>query len=184
MAARKTGNTKVTTGKVRLSWPHLFEAYSFEDEDPKYSTMLLIPKSDTKTYQALRDAEDAAKQRGKESVWGGKIPNDLNSIIKDGDEVADDYPERAGHWYMAVRSKNRPGVVDRDVQPITDQSEIYSGVYARVSISAFPYKFGGTRGVSFGLNNVQKIADGESLGGATRAEEDFDALDEEDEDLL
>lgn len=175
--------TKVTTGKVRLSWPHLFEAYSFEGEDPKYSVMLLIPKSDTKTLENLRKAEEAAKQRGKETVWSGKIPANVTSIVKDGDEVADDYPERADHWYMAVRSKNRPGVVDRNLQQVTEPSEIYSGVYARVSLSAFPYKFGGNTGVSFGLNNVQKVADGESLGGATRAEEDFDALGD-DEDLI
>lgn len=182
--ATKSNSTKVTTGKVRLSWPHLFEAYAFEDEDPKFSTMLLIPKSDTKTYDALRAAEEAAKERGKQTKWGGKVPKSLTSIIKDGDEYSDDYPERAGHWFMAVRSKTRPGVVDKDVQPITDQSEIYSGVFARVSLSAFPFKFGGTSGVSFGLGNVQKLADGESLGGATRAEEDFDALDDEDDDLI
>ena len=168
--APKSNSTKVTTGKVRLSWPHLFEAYAFEDEDPKYSTMLLIPKSDTKTYEALRAAEEVAKERGKQTKWGGKLPKEVNSVLKDGDDYADDYPERAGNWFMVVRSKTRPGVVDKDVQPITDQS--------------FPYKFGGTSGVSFGLGNVQKLADGESLGGATRAEEDFDALDDEDDDLI
>lgn len=182
--ARSTNSTKVTTGKVRLSWPHLFEAYAHEDEEPKFSTMLLIPKGDTKTIEALRAAEENAKERGKASKWNGKIPASLSSVIKDGDDTADDYPERAGHWTMTVRSKTRPGVVDKSVQPIMDPSEIYSGVFARVSLSAFPYNVSGNKGVSFGLGNVQKLADGESLGGASRADEDFDALDDDEDDLI
>lgn len=174
---------QIVTGRTRLSYVHVFEAYQFEDEEPKYSTMLLVPKSDTKTMDKLRAAEKAAAEEGKSTKYGGKMPKELASIIADGDEVSDDYPERAGHWYMTVRSKTKPAVVDQNVQPIMDASEIYSGCYARVSLSAFPYKFGGKCGVSFGLNNVQKIADGEPLGGITRAEDDFEAI-EDDDDLI
>lgn len=171
--------TKVITGKARLSYVHVFEAFAFENEEPKYSVMLLIPKTDKDTMAKIREAEKAATEIGKDSQFGGKIPSDLASIIKDGDDTADDYPERAGNWYFTVRSKSRPGVVDQNVQPILDASELYSGCYARVSISAFPYKFGGTKGISFGLNNIQKVSDGEPLGGATRAEDEFDEIDDD-----
>lgn len=173
--------TKVVTGTVRLSFPHLFKPYAFDTEEPKYSVMLLIPKSDKKTLKKIQDAIEVAKERGKAGPWGGKMPKDVQTTLKDGDLSSDDYPEREGHMFMTVRSNTKPGVVDRSLNAILDPSEVYSGCYARVSISAFPYKFGGNSGVSFGLGNVQKIDDGESLGGAARAEEDFDALDDDDD---
>ena len=175
-------STKVVTGKVRLSFPALFEAVSFEDGPAKYSVMLLIPKSDQTTIKKIRDAEALAQQNGISSKWGGKKPKEIKSIIKDGDESADDFPERAGMWVMTIRSDRKPQVVDAQRNMITDPGEIYSGVYGRVSMNAYPYKYMGNCGVSFGLNNVQKVAEGESLGGAARAEEDFD--DFEDDDLI
>lgn len=178
--AEKAAPTKVITGKVRLSYVHLFEPYSIDGEqDPKFSVMLLIPKKDKKTLAALKAAEDAAAEIGKNTKFGGKIPGNLASIIRDGDEFAEDYPERAGHWFMSVTSpaNRKPGVVDQNVQPILDQSEIYSGCYARLSLNAFPYTFGSKKGISFGIVNVQKMDDGEPLGGTSRVEDDFDAVD-------
>ena len=177
-------STKVVTGTVRLSFPALFEAVSFEDGPAKYSVMLLIPKSEKTTIKKIRDAEEQAKKNGVSSKWGGKTPKEVKSIIKDGDETADEFPERKDMWVMTVRSDRRPQVVDSKLNPIMDPSEIYSGVYGRVSINAYPYKYMGNTGVSFGLNNVQKVADGESLGGAARAEEDFTVLDDDDDESL
>src|SRR5699024_9721609 len=99
-------------------------------------------------------------------------------------------PEFAGHYFMTVSAKSRPGIVDRDVQPILDSTEGYSGCYARASINAFPYSVSGNKGVSFGLNHIRKMTNGEPLGGSYSAEHDFaefagesDEFDE-DEDLL
>lgn len=181
---KPASTTRVITGKVRLSYTHLFEPYSIDgDQDPKFSVMLLIPKSDKKTLADLKAAEQAAAEIGKSSKFGGKIPQNLASIIRDGDEFAEDYPERAGHWFMSVTSpaNRRPNVVDQNVQPILDQSEVYSGCYARLSLNAFPYTFGSKKGISFGIVNVQKMAEGEPLGGVTRAEDDFDPI---EDDLL
>lgn len=176
--------TKVVTGKVRLSYVHLFEPYAVNpDDEAKYSVTLLIPKSDKATMRALRAAEKAAAEAGK-AKFDGRVPANLKSVIHDGDEEADleKNPEYEGHWYMSVNSKTRPGIVDRDVQPILDSTEIYSGAYARVSINAFAYNTRGNKGVSFGLNHVQKLADGDFLGGRSRAEDDFDAVDEDESD--
>lgn len=179
---------KVVTGEVRFSFPHLFEPFAFNEGDtPKYSTMILIPKSDKKTVDKIRAAEEAAIQDGTATVWKGKKPKKINSVIKDGDDDAEEYPEREGHWFMSVRSNTRPQVVDATVQPIIDASEVYSGMYGRVSINAFAYSHAGNNGVGFGLNNVQKTADGESLAGGSTAEDDFDAIDDfdgEDDDLM
>lgn len=177
---------KVVTGKVRLSYAHLFEpSSSFEGQDEKYSTVLLIPKTDKETIKKIRDAQVEALEKGRENKFGGKIPKIWKDTLRDGDEEADldRNPEYKGHMFLSCSSKVRPGLVDRDLNPIMDQTELYSGVYARVSMNAFPFSVSGNKGVSFGLNNVQKISDGESLGGASaKPEDDFDELD--DEDLL
>lgn len=177
-------DTKVITGRVRLSYVHLFEPWSNDETKPKqYSAALLIPKSDKKTLEAIKKAQDAAAENGK-SLFGGKIPANLKTTLHDGDEDADleRNPEYAGHMFMTVNSKTRPGIVDRNVQDIIDSTEVYSGCYARVSINAFAYSNSGNRGISFGLNHVQKLADGDFLGGRSRAEDDFGSVEEDEED--
>lgn len=167
--------TRVVTGKVRLSYVHLFEPYSNKpNQEPRYSCTILIPKSDKVTLDKIRKAIEAAKEEGKTKHFGGKIPSNLKTTLHDGDEEADldRNPEYAGHYYMAMSSKTRPGIVDQDLNAILDSTQVYSGCYARVSINAFPYS-NESKGISFGLNNVQFLEDGEPLGGRTRAEDDF-----------
>jgi hypothetical protein len=180
--------TKVVTGKVRLSYTHVFEPYSQDGDaaDAKYSTVLLVPKSDKATIRKLRAAQEAALEAGKTSRFNGSIPKSWQDTIHDGDEEADleRNPEYAGHLFLSVSSKTKPGVVDQNVQPILDSTEVYSGCYARVSINAFAFNYKGKKGVSFGLNHLQKIADGDFLGGRSKAEDDFDALDDGDDDSL
>jgi hypothetical protein len=176
MSAPTKSPTRVVTGKVRLSYVHLFEPYSNSPEqEAKYSTTILIPKSDTVTLDKIRAAQAAAAEDGKTKTFGGRVPTNLKTTLHDGDEEADleRNPEYAGHYYMAMSSKTRPGVVDADLQPVLDPTAVYSGCYARVSINAFPYSNSGNKGISFGLNNVQFLEDGPALGGRTRAEDDF-----------
>lgn len=168
---KKVDAQKVVTGEVRLSHVRVFEP----DENGSYKCMIMIPKTDTVTLGKIKAAEDAAAVSGLNTKFGGKMPKNY-SILKDGDEDADEYPEQAGHMFMWISSRTRkPGVVGRDLQPVEDQSEVYSGCYARVSMRAFPYN-NESKGVSFGLNHIQKTRDGEPLGGITRAEDDFEAL--------
>jgi hypothetical protein len=176
MTAPTKSSTRVVTGKVRLSYVHLFEPFSNQpDQEAKYSTTILIPKSDTATLDKIRKAQEAAAEDGKAKTFGGRVPTNLKTTLHDGDEEADleKNPEYAGHFYMAMSSKTRPGVVDADLNPVLDPTQVYSGCYARVSINAFPYSNSGNKGISFGLNNVQFLEDGPALGGRTRAEDDF-----------
>jgi hypothetical protein len=176
-------DTKVITGKVRLSYVHLFEPYSNQEgQEKKYSVTLLIPKSDKKTVSDLRAAQQTALENGKAKTFGGSIPKVWHDTIHDADEEADldKNPEMEGHYYMAISSKTKPGIVDRNRDPIDDSTEVYSGCYARVSVNAYPYSNSGNKGVSFGLNHVQKLADGEFLGGRSKAEDDFDAVEDDD----
>lgn len=179
--------TKVVTGEVRLSYVHVFEAFANNpDQDPKFSVVLLIPKTDTKTVAAIRRAQQAALEAGKETKFGGRVPKAWKDTFRDGDEEGDldRNPEYEGHWFMTVSSKTKPGVVDQDVNPILDSTEVYSGCYARVSINAFPFSTQGNKGVSFGLNHVQKLRDGDYLGGRSKAEDDFGPVDRVESDLI
>lgn len=189
--SHQNGSTKVVTGEVRLSYVHLFEKYTnIEGNEPKYSVVLLVPKTDKATIAAIEDAQKAALETGKNSKFGGKIPAGWKNTFRDGDDPAEadleKNPEYEGHMFINVSTDRTPGIVDRDMSPIMDSTEVYSGCYARVSINAFPFSAQGNKGVSFGLQHVQKIRDGEPLGGITRAEDDFEPLDEDggDEDML
>ena len=172
--------TKVVTGKVRLSYTHLFSPYAHNNGgEAKYSTTVLVPKSDLETKTRIDSAIEAAKQAGKDK-WNGVVPPILAVPVYDGDGVrpSDGMPfgdECKGHWVFTASSKQAPGVVDLGANPIMDQSEMYSGVYARVSVNFFPYNSNGKKGVGCGLNNVQKLTDGEPLGGRSTPEEDFGA---------
>jgi hypothetical protein len=167
--------TKVVTGPVRLSYVHLFEAWANDDsQELRFSVTLLIPKSDKRTLAAIEKARQAAIT----AKWGAKPPKALKNTLHDGDDEDkfdhEKNPECAGHMVMACASKTRPGVVDRQLQPIIDSTEVYSGCYARVSINAFAYEHPqGGKGTSFGLNHVMKWEDGDFLGGRSRAEDDF-----------
>lgn len=172
--------TQVITEKVRLSFVHLFTPYAHQPgQEAKYSCTVLVPKTDTVTKAKIDAAIEAARQEGLARTWGGAAPPNLPIPVYDGDGVRPNGeafgPECKGCWVFTAGSKQAPQVVDASVSPILDQSEIYSGIYGRVSVNFFPYFAAGRKGIGCGLNNVQKLADGEPLGGRTTAAEDFGA---------
>ena len=181
---------KVITGKdTRWSYCNVWEAKAINGGTPKFSVSLLIPKSDTVTVKKIKDAIEAAYREGEAKLKGnGKSVPALSVIktpLRDGDQERPDDPAYAGHYFLNANSATAPGIVDADCQPILTRSEVYSGVYGRASISFFAFNSSGNRGVACGLNNLQKIRDGEPLGGRASAESDFsDFDDEEDDDFL
>ncbi|MFS1519648.1 DUF2815 family protein [Bacillus sp. SCS-151] len=180
MATTNT-DTKVITGKVRLSYVHIFQPHAMEGQEEKYSVSILIPKSDKATLKKIKAATDAAKQAGS-AKWGGKIPGNLKTPLRDGDEERPDQEEYAGHYFLNASSKTAPGVVDAQLNQIMDSQEVYSGCYGRASLNFYAYNTAGNKGIACGLNNVQKLADGDYLGGRSRAEDDFDAVDTGDDE--
>jgi hypothetical protein len=168
--------TKVITGEVRLSYTqHLFEV----NEDGKFSVLILIPKSDKATVAKINAAIEAVKANPASlSTWASaKVPVPLKTPLRDGDTERDveASPEYAGHYFMNVSTKLQPGLVDAAVAPILNRAELYSGCYGRVSLNFYAYNSEkGGKGISGGLNNVQKLRDGDSLGGSvSKAEDDF-----------
>ena len=170
--------TKVITGVARLSYANVWQAKSINGGAPKFSTSVLIPKSDKATLAKIKAAIEAAYEEGESKLKGnGKSVPALSALktpLRDGDTERPDDEAYAGHFFVNANSNTAPGVVDIDRQPILDTSEIYSGVYARVSLSFYAFNSNGNRGIACGLQNIQKIRDGESLCGRTKAEDDFD----------
>lgn len=165
-------DTKVITGKVRLSYANVWKPVSIDGNDPKYSVSLLIPKTDKETLSKIKQAIEAAKQAGT-NLFGGKVPPNLKTPLRDGDEERPDDPVYKGHYFINASAKNKPGIVDMQRNPIENSDEVYSGCYARASINFYAFSAKGNKGIAAGLNNLQKVAEGDFLGGRSRAEDDF-----------
>ena len=178
--------TKVVTGvNTRWSYANVWEPKSINGGTPKYSVSLIIPKSDTKTITDIKAAIEKAYEAGqiKLKVNGKSVPalSVLKTPLRDGDAERPDDEAYKNSYFVNANSATAPGIVDADRQPILKRSEVYSGVYGRASINLYAFNSNGNKGIACGLNNLQKISDGEPLGGKTRAEDDFA---DEDEDFL
>lgn len=182
-----TNPTKVITGKdTRWSYANVWEPKSINGSTPKYSVSLIIPKSDKVTIEKIKKAIEAAYREGETKLKGNsKTLPPLSAIktpLRDGDLERPDDPTYANSYFINANSATAPGIVDIDLNPILNRSEVYSGVYGRASVSFYAFNSNGNRGIACGLGNLQKIRDGEPLGSKASAEDDFASL--EDNDFL
>ena len=179
-------NTNTNPTKVivpcRFSYLHCWEPDSVNGSEPKYSVSAIVPKSDTKTVNAIKAAIEQAK-KDSVSKWGGKVPSNLKLPLRDGDIDRPDDENYQEHFFLNATSKDAPQVVDRHVQPVLDPMMVYSGCYCNVSVNFYAFNANGNRGVAAGLGNIQFVKDGDRLSGRASAEADFDAL-EDDEEVL
>lgn len=179
-------NENVNITKVivpcRFSYLHCWEANAVNGGDPKYSVSAIIPKSDTETLEKIKKAIDQAKNDSV-SKWGGKVPANLKLPLRDGDIDRPEDEAYADSYFFNANSRQAPQVVDKNVQPILDQTEVYSGCYGRISVNFYGYNSNGNRGIAAGLGNIQKLREGEPLGGRSNADEDFEAVDTGDDFL-
>lgn len=186
MATETVQSTKVTTGVCRASYAHVWEPTKAPGAtDAKYSISLLIPKSDKAQVEKIKTAINAAVEIAK-SKNNGKLPKNFKMPLRDGDEERDDDEVYVGHYFLNASSKTAPSIVDRNVNQILDKTEFYSGCYCRAGINFYYFDTAGNKGIAAGLNNLQKVKDGEPLGGKTTPDEDFkDGFKfPEDDDLL
>lgn len=178
---------KVITGKdTRWSYANVWEAKSINGGTPKFSVSLIIPKTDTATVQKIKAAIKAAYEEGQAKLKdNGRAVPPLTAIktpLRDGDTERPDDPAYADSWFINANSSTAPSIVDADCNPILTRSEVYSGVYGRASINFYAFNSNGNKGIACGLNNLQKIRDGEPLGGKASAASDFAT--DADEDFL
>lgn len=171
--------TKVLTGEVRLSYCNLTTPRaSQQGGEPKYSVTMLIPKSDTATKADIDASIQAAVNEAVSKRWGGVRPPMIKDILHDGDGVRPSGlpygPECKGHWVLTASTKNPPQVVGIDnIRTELAPTDVYSGMYARVTVNFYGYSNAGNKGIACGLGNVLKTRDGEPLSGDASAEADF-----------
>lgn len=168
---------KIVTNKVRFSYVSVFEPRSLNGGEEKYSITLLIPKSDTETYNKIVNALNKTLSEAIADVFKGAAPANPKFPIYDGDgprPSGEPFGEECkGHWVITANSKEKPEIVDMNCNPIMSKSDFYSGCYGRASIVFFAYNTNGNKGVGCGLNNLQKLEDGQPLSGRSTAAEDF-----------
>lgn len=184
MSNKVNNPTKVITGPgTRWSYCNVWQAKSINGGAPKFSVSLIIPKSDTVTIKKIKAAIEAAYREGEAKLKGNgrSVPalSVLKTPLRDGDAERPDDEAYANAYFVNANSATAPGIVDADRQEILETSEVYSGVYGRASINFYAFNSNGNKGIACGLNNLQKIRDGEPLGGKSRAEDDFAGEDDE-----
>ncbi|MDR7237162.1 DUF2815 family protein [Neobacillus drentensis] len=174
--------TRVVTGEVRFSYCNLLKPRaSQQGGEEKYSVTILLPKSDVATKQRIDAAIASAIEIGR-TKWNGVVPPMLSIPVHDGDGVkpSDGMPfgeECKGHWVFSASTKvdQPPKVVDANLNPIINPTEVYSGMYGKIAVNFHPYANAGKKGIGCYIStNVQKTRDGEPLGSsAPDAASDF-----------
>jgi len=175
---KRLGETTARIGEVRFCYCHVFEKYDSDGDESKakYSTCVLIPKTDTETIALLKEIIAAAEQKGKSSKWGGKIPAKRTLPLRDGDEEEKGGEYEGMMFFNCSSPKSKPGVRVLDGGKIVealDEEDFYSGCWGAITVNAFAYDSNGNKGVGLALNNIIKTRDDEKLSGGTNAEQDF-----------
>lgn len=181
MADKEKDKTRVVTPRFRMSFPKLWKAEGYKDQEPKFSiTMLFGPKDDISSLKKAVFAAKVAEYGPDKTKW----PK-LRSPFNDGNEKAD-LDGYKNTIYVVAKNKHKPQVVDRELQPVTEEDDIvYAGCYCRAAIRAFCYgggKTGFKPGVSFSLESVKFVKDGPRFSGAMAAADAFAGVDDEDAD--
>ena len=143
----------------------------------KYSISALISKDDMKTVELIQKTIEYVKKQSVQK-WGGKIPNNLKYPLHDGDEEKPDNPAYRNCYYLNAKCKEQPQIVDQNVQPIINQTEVYSGCYGNISVVFYGYNYSGAKGIGVWLGNVQKVKNGEPFGGRIYAKDEFSIVED------
>ena len=169
--------TRVTTGKVRFCYANVWQPKKNDSGKEVYSVTLVIPKSDKETLDKIESATVSTFESSVDVLQGSakKAPTigDVKLPLRDGDEEREGDPIFAGSYFINATSIYAPGIFDENRSVISDPNKVYSGCYGRASISFYAYNKKGGRGIACGLRGLQKLEDGEQLGGFASVADDF-----------
>lgn len=172
-----SNETKVVTGKARFCYMNAWTPKKNDSGKEVYSVTLVIPKSDKETLDKINAAISAAYSDGIDTLQGNakKAPTleEIKNPLRDGDEEREGDEIFAGSYFLNATSIYAPGIFDAERQVISEQDKFYSGCYGRASISFYAYNKKGGRGIACGLRGLQKLEDGERLGGFASVADDF-----------
>lgn len=192
----KSEDVKLTTPEFRASYPNVFEAVKVNPTDAKakFGVVAIFQVAETEkskaagtkvvSIEALKELcrnvaiEKFGADRTKWPALKFPFRDGLEPTKKDMDGYG------AGTIFVSLQSVNMPGIVESYEDPVTKRpaqlaakSDFYAGCYARAVVNAYYWKFMGKEGISLGLQNLQKLRDGERFGGRGNAANDFDAID-------
>ncbi len=183
-------NVDLTTGVGTISFPHVFSSTASTNDkgETVYDLQFIIPKSQREDVRAILLAIREVGQ----AKWGDnwkKVRAPLrdgdaekDELTEDGSTKGDKYPERAGCYFMNARSKRPVGVYDRQRNVIDNPDALYAGCKGKIAVSFYAYSTQGNNGIGVSLNGVQKISDGDSIGGGKPSVESmFDMLEDDDD---
>jgi len=163
---------KLVIGEVRFSYANVFiPTAPATGGDVKYNVSILVPKKNKALVAKIKDAIDEMVEEVKVNNKG-KLPPKFALPLRDGDTEKPDDEAYEGMYYLSAKSARKPGIVDANLDPIMDQDEFYSGCYGRASVNLFVYDTVGN-GIAVGLNNLQKLKEGDRLAGSSSAASDF-----------
>jgi hypothetical protein len=163
-------DTCVRVGEVRFSYANVFAPKRTPNGQEKYSCAILIPKDNKAALDMINQALENTKLIGKSSQWGGTVPRNFRSPLRDGDEDRPDDDNYAGCYFInaSANPDKKPQVKvvqDGQMFDALDQDDFYSGCYGAAVLNFFPYDNSGNRGIGAGLNFVVKTRDGDKLSG-------------------
>lgn len=157
------GNPTCLTPEFRASYVYIVRPNKpmQPGQEPKYSiTMLFALGTDLSSLMKLAEACVIAKFGEDKTKWPKGMRNPFrNQKEKDKEGYV------PGAIFVTATSATQPGLVDGNLQDIIEEKDFYSGCYARAQVTAFYYDKAGNKGVSFGLNHIQKLKDGPPLSG-------------------
>ena len=167
--------------QTKTAYLHCFEPFSFAKDGSggKYMCTSINSKDDQQTKAKVDKAIQAAIEKGKNELWNGRIPPNLYSPVKDGDEREDKDKIFENSFYIVAKTKLAQDIVDQKVHPIFDKKKIYSGCICNVALTFLPYKAGPNNGITCMLGNIQLVRQAQALGGHTRAEDEFSVIEDE-----
>lgn len=181
---KRISDTKVRLGEIRLSYAYLFNKKPTPDgKEGKYSTAVLIPKSNTKAVEMIKEAIEAAKMEGKDTL-GGKIPSTLKVPLRDGDEEHPDDATYEGMYFFNCNTTRKPDLMvleNGHLSDALDEDDVYSGCWGAITITFRAYNNSGNKGIGAYIGNFVKTRDDERLSGGSTGAEDFGDLAEDDE---
>lgn len=179
---------------TRLSHPHLYKTKGFGDsnENPAYSAKFFLDKEGAKgkrNIEAIEDAIEAAKEKGKSTCWKGKMPKIKrdNQPFYDGDDDDDGErdlkPEEEGMMVLRTRTYKRPRILDIDKEPVDEGEDgsPYAGCYVDAIVEFWPQMYNNVPRINCELKGVRFRKDGEPFSGDSPiSADDFEDDDEDD----
>jgi hypothetical protein len=175
---------QIVTPRGHTAFMHLFRPQPAmqEGKEAQYTVTFLWDEGDKRLAKLEAAIIEVAKEKWGDKAKGMLAKGQLRSPLRPGSDkedtkAAEDFE---GKVFLTARSTDKPQVVDKDLESVMDQMDVYSGCVGRGDIYLFPYDKAGNRGVGAIINSFQKLDEGERKSGRRAASDAFGGDDDEE----